>query len=225
MRDMSHLRGASVRTKDGRQGRVENVSAPWVKLNWFTPGSAPQTQCLLRSDPSLDEEIDVLTTDRAWIPLGDVLGTGRLAQEMREHRELRAIGYSSFLDEARASMFGMSLSELKLSGAAQQAAAAKEKKAKLAAADEAETKKKKKKKGSGGKMHNPWKRKKSRGPTSGVAKNPRKDSKTGEWSCSYDDKYSQDCTNNKTGEKKLVVIDKEYKRKYNQKYRAAGYPK
>lgn len=73
--DVSMLRGSSVRSSSGLQGRLLGVSGPWIKLGWDDPEQAlPREESFLRSDPFLDEEVEILTVDAGWVPLGLFVG-------------------------------------------------------------------------------------------------------------------------------------------------------
>lgn len=73
MRDESSLKGAAVRAK-GRQGRLIAVSGPWVKVGWEVEGEIlPKEESYLRSDPFVDEEVEVLSM-QGWLPLGQLVG-------------------------------------------------------------------------------------------------------------------------------------------------------
>lgn len=88
MRDDSHLCGSAVRAR-GREGRLVAVNGPWVKVGWDVAGEIiPREESYLRSDPYVDEEVEVLST-QGWIPLGKLVGAGN---EMRPRvREYDAI--------------------------------------------------------------------------------------------------------------------------------------
>jgi hypothetical protein len=88
MRDDSLLRGSAVKAR-GRQGRLVAVNGPWVKIGWDVDGEIiPREESYLRSDPYVDEEVEVLSTE-GWIPLGKLVGA---QNEMRPRvRDYEAI--------------------------------------------------------------------------------------------------------------------------------------
>lgn len=78
--------------------------------------------------------------------------------------------------------------------------------------------------------HNPFKRSRARPGAIGG----KKDEFRGDWECANSGRtklksgapaYSQMCQNMATGRTKIVKIGVAYKKKYNKKYRKAGYPK
>lgn len=75
MIDVEVLRGSQVRDQRGRLGRIVSITVPRVKLSWIKPNSMLTTEELLdRADPRVWNEIDILTFDRGWIPMGSILG-------------------------------------------------------------------------------------------------------------------------------------------------------
>lgn len=76
--DVAVLRGSAIRNRKGTPGRIESVSLPWVKLSWEVAGRpGGRGESFLRSDPKLMDEIEILTLDRGWVPLGEVVGPTR----------------------------------------------------------------------------------------------------------------------------------------------------
>lgn len=88
MIDVNVLRGSFVRHTDGREGQVLRVSLPWVRLEWVGEDGS---ETMLRSDPKLREDIEVLTTDRGWIPLGSILGVVKEEAEMENYDSVRSL--------------------------------------------------------------------------------------------------------------------------------------
>lgn len=88
MIDVNVLRGSHVRHSDGREGQILRVSLPWVRLEWY--GDEEESEAMLRSDPKLREDIEVLTTDRGWIPLGSILGVVKEAK-MENYDSVRSL--------------------------------------------------------------------------------------------------------------------------------------
>lgn len=88
MIDVNALRGSFVRHSDGREGTVLRVSLPWVRLEW---NGEDGSEAMLRSDPKLREDIEVLTTDRGWIPLGSILGVVKEEAKMENYDSVRSL--------------------------------------------------------------------------------------------------------------------------------------
>lgn len=91
MRDASHLKGSAVRAH-GRQGRLVAVAGPWVKVGWEVDGEIlPREESYLRSDPFIDEEVEVLSM-QGWVALGTLIGA---ENEMRP----RVRDYDSIMND------------------------------------------------------------------------------------------------------------------------------
>lgn len=67
------LQGTQVRDVYGLSGRVLGIVENWVRLAW-NRGSAIQEENLLRTDPRVSYQIEALTLDRGWMPLGHLIG-------------------------------------------------------------------------------------------------------------------------------------------------------
>jgi hypothetical protein len=144
---------------------------------------------MLRSDPRLREDIEVLTMDRGWIPLGAILGVVKEAK-MGNYDSVR-----SLVEEVRGIL---DLDEEDLQEISNQKAAAKFK---------------------GTTKHNPFKRLKKgkslgAGPKGSTTVPGRK---RGYWRCRCQS-YKCLCRGSE-GEKKRVNIGKGYKKSYNILYR------
>lgn len=75
MVDVKVITGSAVRANDGRTGRVASVSLPWIRFAWDVPGEvSAKEEALLRSDPRLDSNIEILTLDRGWCAVGQLVG-------------------------------------------------------------------------------------------------------------------------------------------------------
>jgi hypothetical protein len=70
--DVNVLRGSHVRRGETK-GHITLVSLPWVRMEW-QEDEGSRSEAMLRSDPRLAEEIEILTTDRGWVSLATVLG-------------------------------------------------------------------------------------------------------------------------------------------------------
>jgi hypothetical protein len=191
MRDLRGLRNAQVRSKtSGRQGRIENISAPWVNLNWYVPNQGVQRQCVLRTDPILDEDFEILTMDQGWVPIGNVVGSRRLAAQQREHLEQIAASRTSSFDE-------MFTTLARVGGAVVEGGNPWNKS-----------------------PQNNWRKNpKERGPTD-FADNPKKDGEVKKWKCKGSNyKYKCKGVGANAGQEKDVEVSKSYKGQYNNKYR------
>jgi len=205
MFDVSAYKNASVRQRStGRQGKLENVSAPWVAVDWIT-ATGLQRQCVLRTDPLLDEDIEVYTDNKGWIPVASLVGGRRVARERAEAVEQAQSSIGTQLLKRTESLFG-----------------------RLTAPFLAEAEDKK-----GGKTGgSPWKNKSTRGPTSSKValgkpgakapfgkSGPSADKKTGRFTNCKGSNYVNTCTDSETGKTITVKIDKKYKAAYNNRYR------
>lgn len=191
-RDLSGLRNAQVRSKaNGRQGRIENISAPWVNINWYVPNQGLERQCVLRTDPLLDEDFEVLTTDKGWVAVGSVVGSHRLAKQQQAYKEEKAALHTSSFEEMYQSL-GVRLGQPLAEGGNPWKKSPK----------------------------NPWRKNpKERGPTD-FADNPKKDGEAKKWKCKGSNyKYQCKGVGDNAGNDKEVNVSKAYKSKYNDKYR------
>lgn len=103
--DVSSLRGSAVRASDGRTGRLIGVSGPWVSLSWEDPEQIlPREESFLRSDPFVDEELEILTLSSGWVPLGAFVGA---QTEMRP----RVRDLSNIVGDLRALALDLSVEE------------------------------------------------------------------------------------------------------------------
>ena len=96
MVDVSVIAGSAIRGIDGSRGRVVSVSLPWIRLKWDVPGDVvAREESILRSDPKLDTDIEILTMDRGWCPVGSIVG----ARERVESISQSIRDDMSFLEE------------------------------------------------------------------------------------------------------------------------------
>jgi len=65
------LSGATVRDRDGTTGRILHWHLPEVKIGWEDEGKLlPREETLEQQNPRLKNQIEVLTLDAGWVPLG-----------------------------------------------------------------------------------------------------------------------------------------------------------
>jgi len=74
--DVQVLRGAMVRSTDGRQGRIGKVSMPWVRIEW-QQGDVENvdSRAYRRGASDVHENFEVLTLDQGWLGMGKLLGS------------------------------------------------------------------------------------------------------------------------------------------------------
>lgn len=161
------LSGSTVRDTDGTIGRVVEWNLPQVKIGWEDAGQfLPREESLSAGDSRLRHQIEVLTLDAGWVPLGRFASGGAPAPAYSTIAQMRAL-----LDEAE------ELTEK-------------------------------------GKKHWPYKRKSKLGPGPRGGTNK----KTDNWNCNCSN-YRCQCKGPE-GAKRTIVIDKAYKRAYNQEYKS-----
>lgn len=90
MSDVSYLKGACVRDRTGESGRLEAVQSTFVEISWDLPNtSAVRAERLERSDDRFRFAVEILTMDKGWVPLGDVLpGAQDLSGIVAEVRQI-----------------------------------------------------------------------------------------------------------------------------------------
>lgn len=60
---------------------------PWVTIHWDVPGNLrPVSESLRRSDRRLEEQLEVLTANSGWLPLGSLVASRKL-QDARSTQE------------------------------------------------------------------------------------------------------------------------------------------
>jgi hypothetical protein len=207
--DVEILRGSSIRSGE-RQGRIERVSMPWVRFEWDDE-DALRSEAVLRSDQRV-EAIEVLTLDRGWVPLKSILGAVKENREMttksdkiknlvEEVRSILSLKAEEETEEAEEALHQEAVDEIvgEIFGEAKD--------------DGGDVKGKFKKKT----LHNPFRRSPKLGPTKIPGVSGRVLRKKGYWSCRCSN-YRCMCKGSE-GERKKVVIGRQYKKVYNTKYR------
>jgi hypothetical protein len=67
--------GCAVRDLDGRSGRVVKTTESTVEIGWTATGTClPQVEKISRKDERLQRAVEVLTLDRGWCPMSEVVG-------------------------------------------------------------------------------------------------------------------------------------------------------
>ncbi len=82
----AYFKGACVRDFQGEQGRIVSINPSFVEIGWELPDtSAVREEKLLRTEDRCRFGIAILTLDRGWVPLGEVLGppTHSIVSEVR----------------------------------------------------------------------------------------------------------------------------------------------
>jgi len=76
MIDVKVLRGSVVRGANGKKGRIESVTFPWVRIQW-EGGKIDEvdSQAYRRGGQEVSEDFEVLTLDKGWQPLALLCGT------------------------------------------------------------------------------------------------------------------------------------------------------
>lgn len=87
MIDGSYLKGACVRDKVGSRGRLVSIEDTSVIVGWETHTSSLREETLDKTSDRYRYGVEVLTLDRGWAPLSDILPSPtpgeRIVSEMR----------------------------------------------------------------------------------------------------------------------------------------------
>jgi hypothetical protein len=193
------LSGATVRDQDGTKGRITHWHLPEVKIGWEDDGKLlPREEELEQGNPRLENQIEVLTLDAGWVPLGGFMsecgvptpGHSTITQMRRLLDQTEMFDVHEVLDRAEQMMRAGSLEEAeKLIEEAQRLFEV-------------------------GKEHWPYKNKSTLGP--GPLKGTNKQSDFWDCNCSN---YRCTCKGPE-GQRKIVKIKKAYKKWYNKLYKA-----
>lgn len=71
---IGEMAGASVRDRDGMTGKIIRWQLPTVAIAWEERGRAvPREETLDRTNPRLRNQIEVMTLDAGWVPLGNFM--------------------------------------------------------------------------------------------------------------------------------------------------------
>jgi len=191
------LSGATVRDRDGTTGRILKWHLPEVKIGWEDDGKLlPREETLDAENPRLREQIEVMTLDAGWAPLGNFMGESgaptpghsTIVQMRRLLDRTEFFDVHVMLDHAERLM-GKGLYE---------------RAEKLVERAEALLEKTK---------FWPFKTKSKLGPGPRGGENQKAD----KWDCKCAG-YNCVCKNNE-GQTKKVKINKSYKRQYNKEYK------
>jgi hypothetical protein len=191
------LSGATVRDRDGTTGRILKWQLPEVQIGWEDSGKLlPREETLDVDNPRLKEQIEVMTLDAGWAPLGNFTsesgaptpGHSTITQMRRLLDQMEFFEFHELMDRAER-LLGRGLFE------------AAEKLVERAQEILEKTK------------HWPFKTKDPLGPGPRGGTNKKAD----KWDCKCSN-YSCICTN-KEGQKKKVKISKSYKKAYNKEYK------
>ena len=106
MIDVRILRGVSVRTGRGQEGRIVDASPGYVRLAW----NEGHAESIRRSSSRLVDDIEVLTLNRGWQPLGWVLSAKKVrsddARQLKQSRAAMHRGLREMIAEARERLGG-----------------------------------------------------------------------------------------------------------------------
>lgn len=184
------LSGSLVR-ENGKQGTILSWALPSVVIGWKEPGrTLPREEAFESVDQRLRHQVEVLSLDAGWVPLGHFMSLSGIPQAQPKSRT-SLDDVHKLLGEAEALKIGRELLESRTKAPSSPAALTE-----------------------AGQKHSPFKNK------GHLGKGPRgremdvKDY----WDCKCAN-YKCQCTNSDGGKRK-VKIKKGYKRAYNKQYKA-----
>lgn len=67
------LSGSTVRDRDGTEGKIMAWALPEVTIGWNDGKLLPREETLSESNPRLRHQIEVLSLDAGWVPLGNFM--------------------------------------------------------------------------------------------------------------------------------------------------------
>jgi hypothetical protein len=88
------LDGASVRERrGGRRGEVEKLSDTWITIIWqdsIDDSVLGTREKYLRDDAELEQDVEIFTLDREWIPLGWLVASPEVRKDRDKEAQTRA---------------------------------------------------------------------------------------------------------------------------------------